>query len=95
MRMGSKGSMRYNICSDQKKEKVFTLANALPNKKYRIISVEGGCRLNSKLCAMGLIPDEEFKVYLASRGGPACISIKGSRFAIGRGMAQKIIIEEI
>jgi len=79
----------------QNRKKVLTLASALPNKKYRIVSIDGGCRLNSKLCAMGLMPDEEFNVYVTSRGGPVCISIKGSKFAIGRGMTQKIIIEEI
>ena len=74
--------------------KLLTLARAVPGKKYRIIKVEGGCKLSSRLCAMGLMPNELLSVYAASRGGPVIITIKGSRFAIGRGMTNRIIIEE-
>ena len=74
--------------------KLLTLAHAVPGKKYRIIRVEGECKLSSRLCAMGLMPNELLSVYTASRGGPAIIAIKGSRFAIGRGMTNRIIIEE-
>ena len=76
------------------KGKIFTLAHAVPGKKYRIIKVEGGCKLSSRLCAMGLMPNELLSVYAASSGGPVIITIKGSRFAIGRGMTSRIIIEE-
>ena len=74
--------------------KLLTLAHAVPGKKYKIIKVEGECKLSSRLCAMGLMPNELLSVYTASRGGPAIIAIKGSRFAIGRGMTNRIIIEE-
>ncbi len=76
------------------RRKLLTLAHAISGKKYRIIKVEGGCKLNSRLCAMGLMPNELLSVHTASRGGPVIISIKGSRFAIGRGMTNRIIIEE-
>lgn len=71
-----------------------TLYDAVPGRRYRIQSVEGGCRLNSRLCSMGLMPGEVFTVYAYSRGGPVCISVKGSRFAIGRGMMGRVIIRE-
>lgn len=71
-----------------------TLYDALPGKRYRILSVEGGCRLNSRLCSMGLMPGETFTVYAYSRGGPVCISVKGARFAIGRGMMGRVLIKE-
>ena len=71
-----------------------TLYDAVPGKKYRIERVEGGCKLNSRLCAMGLMPGEVFNVYAYSRGGPVCISVKGSKFAIGRGMMSRVFIKE-
>ncbi len=76
------------------RRKLLTLAHAVSGKKYRIIKVRGSCKLNSRLCAMGLMPNELLSVYTASRGGPVIISIKGSRFAIGRGMTDRILIEE-
>ena len=74
---------------------LMTLYDAVPGRKYRIQRVEGGCKMNSRLCAMGLMPGELFTVYAYSKGGPVCISVKGSRFAIGRGMMGRVIIKEI
>jgi len=74
---------------------LMTLNDALPGKKYRILKVEGGCKLSSRLCAMGLMPGEVFTLYAYSRGGPVCISVKGSKFAIGRGMMGRVLIKEV
>ncbi len=76
-------------------EKELTLAGTVPGKKYRILRINGGRRLNSRLFAMGLVPNETFYVSNESRGGPVRISIKGSVFAIGRGMANRIVVREI
>ncbi|MBN2072855.1 MAG: FeoA domain-containing protein, partial [Actinobacteria bacterium] len=72
-----------------------TLADARPGRRYRIKKVTGGCRMNARLCAMGLMPGEILNVYSASIGGPSCITVKGTKFAVGRGMADRIIIEEL
>lgn len=74
---------------------VLHLTEALPGKKYRIAGINGGCRLNSHLCAMGFIPYEVFSVSNVSRGGSLCVVVKGTKFAIGRGMAEKILIREL
>jgi ferrous iron transport protein A len=74
---------------------VLMLTEAVPGKKYRIVRINGGCRLNSHLCAMGFIPYEVFTVSDMSRGGSLCVVVKGTKFAIGRGMAEKILIREI
>lgn len=72
-----------------------TLADAIPETKYRILKINGGHKLNSRLYAMGLMPGEEFMVHNSSGGGPMIVAVKGSRFALGRGMTGKIIIEEV
>ena len=74
---------------------IFYMTNAVSGKKYRIVRIDGGCRLNSRLCAMGFIPNEIFYVSGASMGGPLCVVVKGTKFAIGRGMAERIQIREI
>ena len=76
-------------------EGFFSMADAVPGKKYRIVRIDGGYRLNSRLCAMGFIPNEIFYVSGASRGGPLCVVVKSTKFAIGRGMAERIQIREI
>ena len=75
-------------------EDIYSMAGAVSGKKYKIMKIDGGCRLNSRLCAMGFIPGEVFYVSGASRGGPLCVLIKGTKFAIGRGMAERIQIRE-
>jgi Fe2+ transport system protein FeoA len=72
----------------------FSMADAVPGKQYRVIRIDGGYRLNSRMCAMGFVPGEVFYVSGASRGGPRCVVIKGTKFAIGRGMAERIQVEE-
>lgn len=78
----------------QENREVNTLAGAEAGQNYKIIKILGGHRLRSRMCAMGLLPGEDFRVYASSRGGPICISIKGSRFALGRGIVDRIIIRE-
>jgi ferrous iron transport protein A len=75
--------------------RLFSMADAVPGKKYRVLRIHGGYRLNSRLCAMGFVPGEVFYVTGASRGGPRCVIIKGTKFAIGSGMAERIQVEEI
>lgn len=42
---------------------------------------------------MGLVPGVEIEVLRNSLHGPFLIAVKGSRIMLGRGMAQKIVVE--
>jgi Fe2+ transport system protein FeoA len=83
------------VSIDSTGKKILTMADTVAGKKYRITGIYGGCKLNSRLCAMGFVPGEVFHVSGASAGGPVCVVIKGTKFAIGRGMAERIqVVEE-
>ncbi len=56
-----------------------------------IDSIVGGRGMRGRLDSMGIYPGEEVDV-LANHGGPVIIRVKGSRFGIGRGMAQRIMV---
>ena len=62
-------------------------------RKVRLISVDSGFGLRSRLTAMGLVPGVEIAVLKHSMHGPFIIEVKGSRIMLGRGMAQKIVVE--
>lgn len=62
-------------------------------RKVRLISVEAGRGLRSRLTAMGLVPGTEIEVLQNFMHGPFLIEVKGSRIMLGRGMAQKIEVE--
>lgn len=78
-----------------RKNRYMNIVDAIPGKKYRICSINAGGKLNSRLCSMGILPHETFKVTDKPYGGPMTIYIKGSRIALGKGLANKIIIREI
>ncbi len=56
-----------------------------------VIDIIGGRGAISKLLALGIVPGKKVKV-LGKRGGAILISINGSKFVIGRGLAMKVIV---
>jgi ferrous iron transport protein A len=76
-------------------ENSLTLVQALKGKKYKIQKILGGIGINSHLHAIGIVPDEVISVINKSNGGPITVLVKGVRIALGRGISQKIIINEI
>ena len=62
-------------------------------KEVTLIDIRGGRGVRSKLYSMGLVPGVNLKILNRSGSGPVMIAVKDSRLAIGRGMAEKIIVE--
>jgi Fe2+ transport system protein FeoA len=56
--------------------------------------VKAGRGLTSRLAAMGLIPGVEVHVHRNDRNGPVVLGVAGSRVMLGRGMAQKMCVED-
>jgi Fe2+ transport system protein FeoA len=63
-------------------------------ERVRLLKVNAGEALSSRLSAMGLTPGIELTVIQDS-GGPLLLGVRDSRLALGRGMAQKIFVEPI
>lgn len=68
------------------------LSTVKAGEKVRLVSVNAGPGLKSRLTAMGLLPDVEITVISHGRPGPFVISVKDSKVMLGKGMADKIII---
>lgn len=62
-------------------------------RRVRLVSVEAGHGLQGRLAAMGLVPGVEIEVLGNSFHGPFLIAVKDSRIMLGRGMAQKIVVD--
>jgi len=58
-----------------------------------IVEIEGGRGLRSRLTTMGLLPKTRIEVVRNGGSGPFVISIGNSRMALGRGVAEKIVVE--
>ena len=57
-----------------------------------LAGIDAGNELKSRLAAMGMIPNVEFKVISNNASGPFVVSVKGSRIMLGRSMVHKITV---
>lgn len=67
-----------------------TLATVRPGQTVRLVRIHAGQGLVSRLAAMGMLPQVEITVVRNSHPGPCVISVRDSKVALGRGMADKI-----
>ena len=69
------------------------LSSVDQGKEVTLIDIDGGRGIRSKLYSMGLVPGVKLTVLRGNCAGPTMVAVRDSRLAIGRGMAQKIIVE--
>lgn len=76
---------------EQKKARPLSKVRA--GETVKLVGIEAGRGLNSRLASMGLVPNVKITVVNNSQPGPFVINVKGSKVILGRGMANKIMIE--
>ncbi len=69
------------------------LSEVEAGQRVRIVRIEAGRDLNSRLAAMGLTRDVEISVISNSRGGPFVVAVKDSKVMLGRRMTEKILVQ--
>jgi len=70
------------------------LLNLAPDACAQIIKIAGGRNLKSKLTQLGLhVGDQVHVLRRAPFGGPVLVECNGREVALGRGVAEKIIVE--
>jgi len=58
-----------------------------------IHSLQGGHTLRSRLAALGFTPGAEIRVVQNMGRGPMIVRVRDTRIALGRGEAQKVLIQ--
>ncbi len=71
------------------------LLNIKTGQKVKLIRVDAGEGLKSRLAALGMVPNVQITIINKDRPGPFVVSFKGSRIALGRGMTEKIMVRPI
>ncbi|MEM2158107.1 MAG: FeoA domain-containing protein [Sulfolobales archaeon] len=61
--------------------------------KVKIVDIVAGQRLRNRLMQMGLTPGTILDVIENSKG-PVIVLVKGVTLALGRGMANKILVDD-
>jgi ferrous iron transport protein A len=60
----------------------------------RIAGIDGGHEVRARLATMGLLPGVVLSVLnRGPLGGPLLVEIDGTRIALGRGVARKVLVE--
>ncbi|MGC8999290.1 MAG: FeoA family protein [Candidatus Bathyarchaeia archaeon] len=68
------------------------LAMLPENYEAVIVEVKGGMGLTRRLAEMGFTNGTKVKVLHSSPPGPMLVMVRGSRIALGRGVAMKIMV---
>jgi Fe2+ transport system protein FeoA len=70
--------------------------SSLPEgRRARLVTVEGGAGLRTRLVAMGLRAGAQLRVVHNGGRGPFVLAIDDCRMVLGRGMANRILVEPV
>lgn len=68
------------------------LAMIAEGEEVQLINVVGGRGMRRRLADLGLNPGMNIRVVRVDPLGPMIVDVKGSRIALGRGMAQRVMV---
>ena len=71
------------------------LSTIAAGKQVKVVSIDAGWGLQRRLADMGLTPGLEVRVVGSQRPGSVVLDVRGSRLALGRGVANKILVEPV
>jgi ferrous iron transport protein A len=74
---------------------MLSLAMIAAGEEVKLVNIIGGSVLRKRLADLGLNTGMALRVIQADPQGPMILGVKDSRIALGRGMAQKVIVEII
>ena len=70
------------------------LSMATQGEVVQVVAVRAGWGLQRRLAEMGLNPGVQIRVMNSQRPGPVVIDVRGSRLALGQGVAHKIMVTQ-
>ena len=71
------------------------LSNIKTGKTVEVVRFDAGYRAMKRLNDMGIIPGEILEIIKNSVTCPVIVKVKGTKLVIGRGLAMKVIVEEV
>ena len=75
---------------------MMTLDKIFESRKARVIDIQGGQGIRQRLGQMGIHPGDIITILrFGVLRGPILIEVHGSQVALGRGIASRIIVEEV
>ena len=86
----------YGICNNCLKERIqlMPLIMAKPGERLVIREINGGIGAEMRLLTMGLRKDDKVEVITNNSQGQLAIAVDLKRYVLGRGLAEKIMVEQ-
>ena len=69
------------------------LSDIATGRKVRLAAIEVGQVIGRRLMAMGMLPNVELEVIRNGHPGPFVVRVRGTRIALGRGVAHRIMVK--
>ena len=66
-----------------------------PGHRAKVVAMYGGREFNRRLASIGILPGTEVTLVRRGATGPVIIEVRGSQFVLGRGMAQRVLVERL
>jgi Fur family ferric uptake transcriptional regulator len=87
----------YGICSECLKNRiqVMPLVMAKPGERLIIEDITGGSGAKMRLLSMGLRLKDEIEIVTNPKQGQIVVAVDFKRFILGRGLAQKIMVQPV
>ena len=76
-------------------EQTCRLTDVRPGERVLVAEVDGGHRVTSRLSDLGVFAGTVIELIRGNGHGPVIIRIGPSRLALGRGVAEKIVVDRI
>lgn len=74
------------------KSEMMPLSMVSPNDMVEVAAVKAGWGLQRRLADLGLTPGVTVRVIRSGKNGPLVLDVRGSRLALGHGVAHKIMV---
>jgi ferrous iron transport protein A len=75
-------------------KKPLLLSEIKEGEEAEIISIKTGLKMIKRLADLGLTAETKIKIIRKAISGPIEIKIRGSKLALGRGLANKISVKK-
>ena len=76
-------------------ERIVPLSAVAPGQRARLVRIEAGRHAVHRLSELGLTPGVELEVFHPNGSGPLLLAVRDTRLAIGRGVADRVMVELI
>ncbi|MFW6457740.1 MAG: FeoA family protein [Planctomycetota bacterium] len=79
--------------NSQRTQEVIPLIMLPASEDAQVVEVRGGKGMSQRLSSMGIYPGQTVSLINSNPAGPVIVKIQGTRVAIGRGMAHRVMVE--